>query len=172
MLWVIFRCSFLALCAIAALLPMIERSVAKARFDFPGWPAQWEGQPIRQIPLSEWEENFNNKFPGQTGKFTDGGRELILRWVTKGTRQLHSSSDCFRGMGYAVTPQPAMLDHGGARWSCFTATRGQLRLLVRERITDEHGHQWTDVSAWFWSVLLRQTEGPWLAATVIENWKS
>jgi hypothetical protein len=94
---------------------------------------------------------------------------LILRWVTQGIRQLHSSSDCFRGAGYSVSPRPAMLDVQGACWGCFAANRGQYRLLVRERITDELGREWTDVSAWFWSVILRQTEGPRMAVTVVES---
>jgi hypothetical protein len=121
--------------------------------------------------LTEREVIFNRNFPGQVAKFTDGQRELILRWVTKGTRQLHSSSDCFRGTGYNVSPRPATLDARGARWSCFAAERGRHRLLVRERITDERGREWTDVSAWFWSVILRQTEGPWMAVTVVESEK-
>jgi hypothetical protein len=167
-----FRCGFLALCALSALLPLTERGGATAKRTPPAWPLTWEGEPIRQIPLTEREVIFNQNFPGQVAKFTDGRRELILRWVTKGTRQLHSSSDCFRGTGYRVSPRPAMLDARGARWSCFAAERGRYRLLVRERITDERGREWTDVSAWFWSVLLKQTEGPWLAVTLVESEKS
>lgn len=165
----IFRCAFLVLCALAALLPLTETSVAITRGTFPGWPETWEGEPLQQTPLTYQEGIFNNNFPGQVAKFTDGRRELILRWVTKGTRRLHSSSDCFRGTGYKVSSLPATLDARGARWSCFAAERGRYRLLVRERITDDRGREWTDVSAWFWSVLLRQTEGPWLAVTVVEN---
>ncbi len=165
----IYRCGFLVLCAVSALLPLTEKSVAITKKALPPWPATWEGEPIRQIPLTEREVIFNRNFPGQVAKFTDGRRELILRWVTKGTRQLHSSSDCFRGTGYSVSPRPATFDAQGARWSCFAAERGRHRLLVRERITDERGQEWTDVSAWFWSVILRQTEGPWMAVTVIES---
>jgi hypothetical protein len=164
-----YRCGFLALCAVSALLPLTETSIAITKKTLPAWPATWEGAPLRQIPLTEREMIFNRNFPGQVAKFTDGRRELILRWVTKGTRQLHSSSDCFRGTGYSVTARPAMLDAHGARWSCFAAEHGRYRLLVRERITDERGREWTDVSAWFWSVLLKQTEGPWLAVTVVES---
>lgn len=163
-----FRLGFLTLCGIAAWLPFTEKNNRVRSEHFPGWPATWEGEPIRQIPLSERELTFNESFPGRIAKFTDGRRELIFRWVTKGTRQLHSSADCFRGLGYRVHPRAAMQDAHGARWSCFSAVRGSTRLFVREHITDERGGEWTDVSAWFWSVLLRQTEAPWLAVTVVD----
>lgn len=165
----ILRFGFIALCAFSAWLPLDEDGGALTPGTFPAWPATWEGRPIRAVPLSERELIFNRNFPGQVAKFTDGERELILRWVTKATRQLHSSSDCFRGLGYRIDPRPAVLDARGARWSCFAAERGGSRLLVRERIADENGREWTDVSAWFWSVLLRQTEGPWTAVTIVES---
>ena len=165
----IFRFGFVVLCGVSAWLPVTDTNVTIARANLPVWPATWEGAPLRQISLSEREVVFNNSFPGQVAKFTDGRRELILRWVTRGTRQLHSSSDCFRGLGYKINPRPAVLDARGARWSCFAAERGGSRLFGRERITDESGREWTDVSAWFWSVFLRQTKGPWTAVTIVEN---
>jgi hypothetical protein len=128
-----------------------------------------EGRADSADSLERTRNRFQQHFLGQGGKFTDGRRELIFRWVTKGTRQLHSSSDCFRGAGYSISPRSAAFDAQGTRWSCFAAERGRYRLLVRERITDEHGREWTDVSSWFWSVLLRQTEGPWMAVAVIES---
>ena len=170
MLCVISRCAFLAFCAWAALLPALQRDAVPAAIDaFPGWPKEWEGEPLREVPLNARELQFNRNFPGRIAKFTDGRRELILRWVTQGTRQLHGSSDCFRGMGYTVTPQPGMIDASRGMWSSFLAERGADRLLVRERITDRSGAEWTDVSAWYWSVLLRRSDGPWLAVTVAER---
>jgi hypothetical protein len=164
---VILRAAFLGLCAIAAWLPMASHDAASERAEgFPGWPAEWDGAAIREVPLSERELRFNNNFPGRIAKFTDGNRDFILRWVTQGTRQLHGSADCFRGMGYAITPQPATIDTRRATWSCFLAQRGGQRLLVRERITDAHGRAWTDVSAWYWDVLLRRSTGPWMAVTI------
>ena len=170
MLCVSIRYAFLALCTLAALLPAFERDAAPASVEsFPGWPTEWEGEPLRQVPLNARELQFNNNFPGRIAKFTDGRREMILRWVTQGTRQLHGSADCFRGMGYSVTPQPGINDGKRGMWSSFTAQRGEQRLLVRERITDGGGGEWTDVSAWYWSVLLKRSTGPWLAATVAEK---
>ena len=124
MLCVSFRCAFLALCALAALLPTFERGAAPARAEsFSGWPAEWEGEALREVPLSARELQFNSNFPGRIAKFTDGRRELILRWVTQGTRQLHGSADCFRGLGYSVTPQPGINDGKRGMWSSFTAQR-------------------------------------------------
>ncbi len=166
---VIAHSAFLALCASAACLPLLEKPSAGAAVAFTGWPSTYDGRPIRELPLSEGERTFNAHFPGRVGKFTDGRRDLILRYVTRATRQLHSSADCFRGLGYHTTPRPALRDASGAQWSCFLATRESRSVIVSERITDQAGHEWTDVSAWFWSVMLRKSEGPWMAVTVIED---
>ena len=72
-------------------------------------------------------------------------------------------------MGYTITPQPAIRDLEGKCWSCFLATQREHRLLIRERIADAKGNEWTDVSAWFWSVALGRTEGPWLSVTIVET---
>ena len=166
----IWRSVFLALCAVVAWLPAVgDEAVVNRAEGFPGWPAEWEGKPISEVPLSESELRFNRKFPGRIAKFTDERSDLIFRWVTQSTRQLHGSADCFRGMGYSIKPQPAVIDVRRATWSCFRATRGPQRLLVRERITDEQGREWTDVSAWYWSAVLRQTHAPWMAVTIAED---
>lgn len=167
MLCVSFRCTFLALCALAAVLATFERGATHTISEaFPGWPTEWEGERLRELPLNAVELQFNSNFPGRIAKFTDGRRELILRWVTQGTRQLHGSADCFRGMGYSVTPQPGINDGKRGLWSSFIAQRGEQRVLVRERITDGRGGEWTDVSAWYWSVLLKRSTGPWMAVTL------
>jgi len=165
----ILRIAFVLLCLAAGVVPMTGRSNEKPLAGFPGWPAEWEGRPLLALPLSETEAQWSRNFPGQVGKFSDGRRELLIRWVTRGTRQLHSSTDCFRGLGYSLTTEPAMVDLQGRRWSCFTAVLGDRRFLLRERIADEHGNQWTDVSAWFWSVVLGQSSGPWWAVAVVER---
>jgi hypothetical protein len=166
---VIVRFGFLLSCVIAALMPLKAKNTADRVASFPGWPLEWEGEPLEQVPLEGRDEKFNQNFPGRIAKFTDGRREFIFRWVTTASRQLHSSADCFRGMGYSITPQPAIRDLKGKCWSRFVATRRENRFLVRERITDERGNEWSDVSAWFWSVAFRQTEGPWLSVTIVER---
>lgn len=136
---------------------------------FSGWPGTFEGQPLRELPLSEREERFGAGFPGRIGRFTDGRRELIVRWVAAPTRQLHSAADCFRGIGYEVSPATLWRQEGGLSWQRFTASRGESRLVVREAITDGAGGRWTDVSAWYWAALLGRTQGPWWAITVAEH---
>ena len=161
--------AFCILCALASVAPAIDRdgqTDAQASA-FPGWPAQFEGRPLEALPLSELEQRFQNAFPGRVGRFSDGRQEVILRWVSEGSRKLHSAGDCFKANGYSLTPQPIM-QRGGERWSGFIAEKDGQRLLVRERITDGAGAQWSDVSAWYWAVQLGRTKGPWWAVTVAE----
>ena len=167
---VIFRCAFFALCVAEAVAPIFSGPAIVSVNGFPGWPAEFEQRLLHELPLSDADARFGAGFPGKIGRFTDGERELILRWVTAGTRKLHSSADCFRGLGYEVEFAPALLDGKGSRWSCFTAIRGPHRLRVRERITSSDGlESWTDVSAWFWITLLHHSSGPWMAITVIDR---
>ncbi len=167
----IFRVAFLALCALAAGLPLLPGGAPAKDLSSPlaDWPVEFEGSVLKPVPLSEREQRFNAGFPGQIAKFTAGRRQLILRRVTAGTRKLHSSADCFRGLGYAVTPKPGMRDALGQRWSCFLASRVGHEVSIRERIVDSRGGEWTDVSSWFWNVLLHRTAGPWTAFTVVET---
>ncbi|HKP92379.1 MAG TPA: hypothetical protein VJS88_00660 [Chthoniobacterales bacterium] len=164
----IVRCAFLAMCALAALLPLKASRPAAFSGPLPDWPARWDTEEIWRIPLSDRDTKFAEAFPGRIAKFTNGRREFIFRWVGIATRQLHSSADCFRGAGFTVSPEPAYRDEQGRRWSGFSATRGNCRLRVHERIVDQQGREWTDVSAWFWSVALRQTQGPWFSVTMVE----
>jgi hypothetical protein len=137
--------------------------------EFPGWPATFEGRALRELPLSEREERFGAGFPGRIARFTDGQRELIIRWVAAPTRQLHSAADCFRGLGYALTPSTLWRQEDGSPWHRFTASRGSTSLVVREAITDGGAGRWTDVSEWYWRALFGSTDGPWWAVTVAEH---
>ena len=90
---------------------------------FAGWPHQFAGQSLRRLPLSERETRFLLEFPGKIARFTDGSRELIVRWVTTPTRKLHSASDCFRGLGFSISPAAAHADDRGQLWSSFVASQ-------------------------------------------------
>lgn len=163
---------FLILAAAAALIPLLASSAspsAEGAAAFPGWPTHFEGAPLRELPLSEKERLFAEGFPGRTARFTDGRREIILRWVTSETNRVHSAATCLQAIGYTITPQPLLIDSSGARWSCFQATRGEERLDLRERIADESDGEWTDLSAWFWAALLGETSGPWWSYAVAEK---
>lgn len=160
---------YLTICLIAAVLPALPLSVAShsnASLDFPGWPQQFEGRDLKRFELSPKEKKFYSGFPGKAARFSDGQREIILRWVSVESRKLHSASECFKGLGYAIHPRDLELDAKGGLWGQFEASKNQTRLLVKERISDSAGNQWTDVSAWYWAALLGETQGPWWSVTV------
>ena len=161
---------FLIACLVAALAQLLPgAAVPLPKTDaFPGWPTQFEGRPLTALALTPVETRFQQSFPGRVGRFTDGQREIIIRWVGQGTRKLHASGDCFKAIGYQLTAQPVSMV-GQQRWSGFTAVREGERFAVRERIHDGDGGQWSDVSAWYWAVQLGRTSGPWWAFTVADN---
>lgn len=162
---------YIVSCVIAALIPFLsaeskhESAPAGA---FPGWPAQFEGRTLTAMPLTELEKRFATDFPGQIGRFTDGEREIVIRWVTEATRKLHPASDCFQGLGYSVTPLAVRRDDSGSLWSSFAARKGNEQLYVYERIHNESGESWTDVSAWYWAAF-GEGSGSWWAVTVAEK---
>ncbi len=163
--------AFCCLCAIAALAPRFQPALypAQASVSFSGWPQTLEGRPLHRLRLSDATDKLLSNFPGQIAYFDCGsGRRVIIRWVMKETRQLHPSSDCFRGLGYKIEWRAPYVDEDGKRWQSFAAERQDRRLLVRERLYDNQGQSWSDVSAWWWSAATRKTTAPWWAITVAE----
>ncbi|MGE0128745.1 MAG: hypothetical protein AB7U82_11755 [Blastocatellales bacterium] len=163
---------FIICCALAAAAPLlpVRTNTPINEAAFPGWPATFEGCELKLLPLSPREERFAADFPGRIGRFTDGNREIIVRWVTRETRTLHPASDCFKGLGYSIRPLPLITDESGERWSVFQATMNNESLRVVERIYSDRGDQnWTDVSSWYWQAMLGKTNGPWWAVTVTER---
>lgn len=155
---------FLALSAIAVATPVIfTRGVdcSISAHDFPGWPKEYNGQILQQVPPKKADEAFYQEFPGKIQCFAHGERRIIIRWVEKPTRQLHPSSDCFRGLGYDITYKPFETDANGIRRSCFRAAKDGKSLSVKEHIYDDLGGNWTDISTWYWAALLGKTHGPW-----------
>lgn len=160
---------FIMLCLAAVLAPFVPAGRGRpSRQGFPGWPATFEGRTLVRVKLPSREARFAAGFPGRIGAFTDGSRLVLVRWVPRPTRLLHPAEDCYRGLGFAITPRPILRDDGGARWETFIAERDGEKLVVRERICDESGGQWTDTSSWYWAALLGRTRGPWWAYTVAE----
>lgn len=165
---------YLIACVIAALTPFVS-----ARFEtpangaavvtFPGWPSTFDGKTLTPLSLNDMEKRFATDFPGRIGRFSDGEREIIIRWVTEPTRKLHPASDCFQGLGYVVKPLAAYRDERGSLWASFAATKGDEQLRVYERINSDSGETWTDVSAWYWSALSHEGNGSWWAITVAEK---
>jgi hypothetical protein len=160
-----------ALCALAATLPIITPTPAPAAnlTPFPGWPTHFEGRPLLPSPMADHERGFLDEFPGRVAKFTDGQRQIVLRWTPVATRKLHLSSDCFRGAGFSITPRSAVASTSGIEYSRFVATRGGEALAVSERIYDDVGRSWPDASSWYWSATTGRTSGPWWAVTIVET---
>jgi len=168
------RSYYLIACGIAALMPFVsarfETAATRAEAGtFPGWPSTFNGKTLTPRPLTGIEKNFATGFPGRIARFSDGEREIIIRWATEATRMMHPASDCFQGLGYSVTPLPAHRDESGSLWASFSATKGSERLVVFERINSDSGETWTDVSAWYWSALRHEGSGSWWAITVAEK---
>jgi hypothetical protein len=163
---------YIVVCAIAGLIPFLsaqpELPGRVGAVAFPGWPTEFEGRTLTSLPLTELEQRFNTDFPGKIARFTDGKREIVMRWVMEPTRKLHPASDCFQGLGYSVTPRALHRDETGSLWSSFAATKGSNRLHVYERIHSDSGETWADVSAWYWAALKKST-GSWWAVTVAEK---
>jgi len=134
---------------------------------FPGWPEEVDGRPLTARALAARERRLPAGFPGRIAAFGDGRRLLVLRWVTRPTRQLHAAADCFRGAGYAVSPRPLRRDAAGRVWAVTAGRRGDARLRIAERIVGSRGDSFTDVSSWYWAALLGRSEGPWWAWTVV-----
>jgi ribosomal protein L35 len=157
-------------CVLAALTPLAvsEPRPATLNVKFPGWPTTFEGQVLVALPLSEDEKRFEREYPGKFGRFSDGRREIMIRWIAQRTRKLHPSAECYKARGYDVQDQPVHLDSAGVRWGCYTATKGAYKVRIRERIYDGTGQSWTDVSAWYWSALGGKTQGPWWAVSAGE----
>ncbi len=163
---------FAAACVVGASIPFWAGGGSvdvAADMDFPGWPSEWEGHALRQVEMSARERRFGESLPGCAGVFTDGCRQYIIRWIVRPTRRVHPAADCFGASGYKVKHLGVGVDGAGHSWSVIEAVRGGERLFVRERIYDERGRSFCDVSAWYWAASMGRTVGPWWAVSVVER---
>jgi hypothetical protein len=162
---------WVALHLAAALAPLAKTRAAPESppAAFTAWPATFEGRKLTRLPLTELEKRYHKSFPGHIARFTDGEREIVIRWLKKGTRRLHPISDCLKGSGYNVKPLPIRIDAGGRQWSCVSAKREGDSLRFCEIIFDEAGGSWSDVSSWYWASILREAQGPFWAVTVASD---
>jgi hypothetical protein len=136
---------------------------------FPGWPADYEGKSLTPLPMTDKEQALARDFPGRIARFSDGRREIVVRYVAAATRKLHPAADCFRGIGYAVSPMPARRDASGQPMSCTGASKGSDRLTVCEVIRGSGGRSWPDVSSWYWSALFDGACAQWWSYVVAER---
>ena len=165
--FILFTLTCLVAAAIPSLLPP-ERSLEMDSV-FPGWPETFEGRPIRETKLSSREQDYNQAFPGRMGRFTDGSRSIVMRWVTMPTHRVHSGAVCLRAAGERLDPGNLWRDAEGKIWSVWNLESGGKTVRVRERCYDGRGESWSDVSSWFWAAVLGKTEGPWWVVTVAER---
>jgi hypothetical protein len=157
---------------VTAVVPLLDKSVGgmgAMEIGFPGWPTHHDGDTLRQMPLTQRELAFVRDFPGRVGRFSDGRREIIIRWVGAPTRRLHPAVDCLRASGYSIAALPARRDGRGAPMGCFRASRGDESMRVCEVIRDEQGQSWPDVSAWYWHAVLGTSSSPWWSIVVAEK---
>ena len=156
----------MALCAAWAVLAMPgDGSAGRETGAAIEWPQSWDDAPLRPLALSPVEHRFARRFPGAMARMTDGTQTLVLRQVSQPTRMLHPATDCYQGLGYAISGQQLEHDARHRLWRCFVATRHGQALRVCERIIDAHGMAFTDTSAWYWAAVSGQSHGPWQAVT-------
>ena len=161
---------FIAICLVAAIIPFYNPdSIALPELSTePDWPVEYLSPDHKKTALSGKEKQFYKNFPGKMIKLSSGNTEYVIKWVTRPTRKLHPASDCYKGSGYSITPGPVKRDKNGNHWSSFTATKIKSNVLVKERIYNNSGQSWPDVSGWFWSALFNKNSGPWWVVTVSE----
>lgn len=140
--------------AVAPLATPRDTAAASVADAFPGFPARFEGRDLTALPLTAREAAFAEGFPGRIGRFSDGRREILLRWVATPTRKLHPAADCLEAAGYRITPLPLQRAADGRAMSCQAARQDGRTLRVCELVTAESGESWSDVQAWYWSTLL------------------
>jgi len=132
------------------------------------WPQHWDGRALQPLALSRVESRFAANFAGHIGRFSDGQRTIVLRYVQQATRMLHPASDCYKGLGYVIKREQLEYDAQQRLWRCFYATKQGLTLRVCERIVDNQGNVFTDTSSWYWQAELGQSQGAWWAITTAE----
>jgi exosortase/archaeosortase family protein len=157
-------------CVAAFSLPLLihSQSVVDSR-NFGGWPTTFENRNLTPIQLSGVTARFAEGFPGKIAVFSVSDTRVVYRWLPQPTRQLHPASNCYKAGGYEINWLPAYTDNENQKWTQFEATKGSEKLQVRERLYDEKGQSWTDVSSWYWAAMLRQSEGPWWTVTITDR---
>lgn len=140
------------------------------------WPTEYEGKALTQLPLTDKEQLFIAGFPGKIKRFSDGHRELIIRWVEQPTRMLHPAIDCFKGIGYHIAPLPIQTNNQGIKMGCFSATKDGKTLKVCEYVSAADGQSWSDVSSWYWHTFFnsqgfnsKEADQGWLSVVIAQN---
>lgn len=157
---------FFLACAIATIIPFFTPQKSTIQQE-EHWPTTYEGQKLRPLPLTGNELEFSRNFPGAIGVFKTDKQTIILRKVNQATRQLHPAVDCYRASGFKITNPHHEIDGAGKAWNVLLAEKSARQLQVRERIYDENGQNYTDISQWYWAALWGQSKGPWWSITTV-----
>lgn len=159
----------LAFAGIAPLLPRASLPRTAETAEFPGWPSQLAGAPLQPMPPAAQDAYFSRDFPGKVARFSNGDRQVVMRWVNSPTRRLHPARNCFTGAGYEVLPESMAHDHDGALMSCFIAKKPGKGLRVCEVLRDSAGRSWPDVSSWYWHAVAAPAGNSWWSYVVVEH---
>ena len=159
---------FIILSIAAALSPLLSKDDFTAQ-KATSWPTQFDGKNLTPLPVAAADRFFQNGFPGHVARFSDDRRQIVLRQVKEATRKLHPARDCFQSLGYSIDNAAMMRTENNETRSCFDATKDGKILRICEQITDAQGVVYPEVSAWYWPALTGQSQGPWLAATIVET---
>ncbi|MBV1910679.1 MAG: hypothetical protein KUG78_15355 [Kangiellaceae bacterium] len=157
---------------LAAVAPLAFSDLAEQQnlaSSFSGWPTEYEGKELIPLALTEKEKIFTKGFPGKIARFSDGQRELIIRWIEQPTRKLHPAADCFKGIGYYIKPKPIKINKNGIKMGCFTANKNEKELNVCEYIEAQNGDNWSDISAWYWGAITSNSRQGWMSFVIAEN---
>lgn len=166
------RLQWLIVCLAAILVPILAGTFvppSEASGRFAGWIDTWDGAALRRIDFTWREKAFRDGFPGQVGHFSDGRRELIMRYTERPTRKLLAAEECFRQAGFRITPMDGYTDPKGRSWSLFEAEKFGESLRVSERVTDRRGREWPRVGSWYWTAVFGLSSGPWWTVTIVER---
>lgn len=166
------RFQFLIVCLAAAFLPLVPAGFVAADQGpgrFPGWVDRWDGVPLKRLPFTWRERRLAEGFPGPAALFTDGSRQLVLRYAEQPTRRMRPAFDCFRQAGFTVSRLPGYTDSRQRVWSAFRAVKAGETWRVSERVSDLTGRQWNDASDWYLPAAFARTAGPWWDVVVMEK---
>ena len=108
--------------------------------------------PVQETPFPGWPMPIVSEvsvpgFPGRIARAVQGDDVLLLRWVARPTRMLHSSLECLSG---------SIGTSAGFDWRGWHG---------HEEVVDADGRRYTDLSLWFWEATWGRSRGPWLAVT-------
>jgi hypothetical protein len=166
------RMMLLGLAALAAALAPLVSQNTPAIAAPQQWPTKFDGRPLTPLAADNSTKAFTRGFPGHIAHFSDGRRHILLRQVSSATRMLHPSRDCYRAMGYVITPLPVAKAPDGQSRACFRAQKGDEHFRVCEEVRDAQGISYSEIAAWYWPALLGTSTGPWVAATIVEHERS